>query len=90
MPINKKATTDAVEILHRKLHARHPEKLQALAECRANDEIARTIQTLRMHLALPRLNWPRSLAPPHPSFADWRMPTTRGTPSRCFVESRPR
>ena len=52
MPVNKKATTDAVEILHRKLHARHPEKLQALAECRANDEIARKIQTLRMQAGL--------------------------------------
>ena len=47
MPVNKKATTDAVEILHRKFYAGHPEKLKALAECRANDEIARKIRMLR-------------------------------------------
>lgn len=52
MPINRKATTDAVEILHRKFYAGHPEKLQALAECRANDEVARKIQTLRTQAGL--------------------------------------
>ena len=47
MPVNRKATTDAVEILHRKFFAGHPEKLRALAEGNANAEIARKIQTLK-------------------------------------------
>src|SRR5438270_12645074 len=39
--------TDAVEILHRQFFERDPEKLKSLAECRANDEIARKIRALR-------------------------------------------
>jgi DNA-binding XRE family transcriptional regulator len=47
MPATRKATTDAVEILHRQFYEGHPEKLKSLADCRANDEIARKIRTLR-------------------------------------------
>jgi ribosome-binding protein aMBF1 (putative translation factor) len=47
MPVTRKGTTDAVEILHRHFYKGDPEKLKSLAECRANDEIARTIRTLR-------------------------------------------
>jgi DNA-binding XRE family transcriptional regulator len=52
MPVNRKVTTDAVEILHRKFYAGSSKKLWALAECRANDEIARKIQTLRTQSGL--------------------------------------
>lgn len=52
MPVKRKATTDAVEILHRKFYAGHPERLRSLSECRANDEIARKIQTLRTQAGL--------------------------------------
>jgi DNA-binding XRE family transcriptional regulator len=52
MPVNRKATTDAVEILHRKFYAGQPEKIEALADCRANDEIARKIRTLRTQASL--------------------------------------
>jgi len=52
MPVTRKATTDAVEILHRRFYKGNPERLKALAECRANDEIARKIRTLRTKAGL--------------------------------------
>ena len=52
MPLNRKVTADAVEILHRKFYEGDSEKLKALAECRANDEIARKIRTLRTKAGL--------------------------------------
>jgi DNA-binding XRE family transcriptional regulator len=52
MALNRRATTDAVEILHRKFYEGNPEKLKSLAECRANDEIARKIQALRTKAGL--------------------------------------
>ena len=52
MALNRRATTDAVEILHRKFYEGNPDKLKSLAECRANDEIARKIQALRTKAGL--------------------------------------
>ena len=52
MTLNRRATSDAVEILNRKFYEGDPEKLKSLAECRANDEIARKIQTLRAKAGL--------------------------------------
>ena len=52
MALNRRATTDAVEILHSKFYEGNPEKLKSLAECRANDEIARKIQALRTKAGL--------------------------------------
>ena len=52
MPSRGKPTTDAVEILHRRFYQGHPRRLKTLAECRANDEIARKIQTLRSKAGL--------------------------------------
>jgi DNA-binding XRE family transcriptional regulator len=50
--LNRKATTDATEILHRKFYAGDLGRLKSLAECRANDEIARRIQALRTKAGL--------------------------------------
>jgi hypothetical protein len=52
MPLTKKATTDAVEILHRKFYQDNPKRLKELDECRANDEIARRIYALRTKASL--------------------------------------
>jgi DNA-binding XRE family transcriptional regulator len=52
MPLKKKATNDALEILHRTFYEGNPERLKSLAECRANDEIARKIQALRTKAGL--------------------------------------
>ncbi len=52
MPPARKATNDAVEILHRKFYQGNPERLKSLAECRANEEIARKIRTLRTKAGL--------------------------------------
>ena len=52
MPLNGKATTDAVEILHREFYEGKPEKIKSLTACRANDEIARKIQALRTKAGL--------------------------------------
>lgn len=52
MPLSRKTTTDAVEILQRKFYEGDPEKLASLAECRANDEIARKIRSLRTKAGL--------------------------------------
>ena len=52
MPLKKRATTDAVEILRGEFYDGDPDKLKSLAECRANDEIARKIQALRTKAGL--------------------------------------
>jgi ribosome-binding protein aMBF1 (putative translation factor) len=46
------ATTDAVEILHRRYYAGRPERLAALEEARANDNVARKITALRLQAGL--------------------------------------
>lgn len=45
-------TTDAVEILHRRYYAGRPERLAALEEARANDNVARKITVLRLRAGL--------------------------------------
>src|ERR1700722_14737163 len=52
MPKSRVVRTDAVEILHREFYEGDAEKLESLAECRANDEIARKIQALRTKAGL--------------------------------------
>ena len=51
MPKRRK-TTDAVEILHRRYYEGKPERLAALEEARANDEVARKINALRRDAGL--------------------------------------
>jgi ribosome-binding protein aMBF1 (putative translation factor) len=45
-------TTDALEILHQRHYAGRPERLAALEEARANDEVAREIRELRLRAGL--------------------------------------
>jgi len=52
MATKRKPTTDAVEILHRRLFESKPERLKDLEEARANDEIARKIYELRTSAGL--------------------------------------
>lgn len=56
MPENKaqtlKSTSDAVEILHRRVYEGKLARLKNLEEARANEEIARKIQELRVAAAL--------------------------------------
>jgi DNA-binding XRE family transcriptional regulator len=53
MPKTKRTpTTDAVEILHRRYYAGRPERLAALEEARANDNVARKITALRLQAGL--------------------------------------
>ena len=56
MPDNKaktlKPTSDAVEILHRRLYEGKPARLKNLEEARANEEIARKIHDLRSKAGL--------------------------------------
>ncbi len=47
-----KRTTDAVEILHRRIIAGKPERLRMLEEVRANAEIAHKIYELRTNATL--------------------------------------
>jgi DNA-binding XRE family transcriptional regulator len=49
---NRKPTTDAVEILHRRYFEGKPDMLAALEEAKANDEVARKIYTLRTKAGL--------------------------------------
>ncbi len=49
---NRKLTTDAVEILHRRYYEGRPDRLAMLEEARAEDEIARKIYGLRMKAGL--------------------------------------
>jgi DNA-binding XRE family transcriptional regulator len=52
MTKKRKPTTDAVEILHRRYYEGRPERLAALEEERANDEIARKLYELRTQAGL--------------------------------------
>jgi ribosome-binding protein aMBF1 (putative translation factor) len=47
MAKKRKPTPDAVEILHRRYYEGRPERMAALEEARANEEIARKIYALR-------------------------------------------
>jgi DNA-binding XRE family transcriptional regulator len=52
MAKKRKPTTDAVEILHRRYYAGKPERLAALEEARADDEVARKLYALRTQAGL--------------------------------------
>jgi ribosome-binding protein aMBF1 (putative translation factor) len=52
MSVKRKPTTDAVEILHRRFFRGQPERLKALEEARADDEVARKIFELRKKAGL--------------------------------------
>ena len=52
MAKQRRPTTDAVEILHRRYYEGRPERLAALEEARANAEIARKIYALRTKAGL--------------------------------------
>jgi DNA-binding XRE family transcriptional regulator len=43
----QRATTDPIEIIHRRYYEGRPQRLAALAEAEANDAVARKIYTLR-------------------------------------------
>jgi DNA-binding XRE family transcriptional regulator len=45
-------TTDAIEIIHRRLYAGHPQRMAELAEAEANDTVARKIYELRKRAGL--------------------------------------
>src|SRR5213593_4575289 len=47
MAKNKKKTSDAVEILHRRYYQGKPDRISQLEEARAEDELARKIYELR-------------------------------------------
>lgn len=47
MPRKKRVTTDGLEIIYKRLYAGKPERIAALEEARANDQIARQIHALR-------------------------------------------
>ena len=52
MTTKKKPTTDAVEILHRRYYQGKPDRVAALEEARANDEVGRQIYQLRTKAGL--------------------------------------
>jgi ribosome-binding protein aMBF1 (putative translation factor) len=52
MAKNKKPTSDAVDILHRRYYEGKPKRTAQLEEARANDEVARKIQDLRTKAGL--------------------------------------
>jgi DNA-binding XRE family transcriptional regulator len=52
MSVKRKSTTDAVEILHGRFFKGQPERLKALEEARADDEVARKIFELRKKAGL--------------------------------------
>ena len=52
MPKKKKATSDAVEILHRRYYQGKPGRLAQLEEARAEDDLARRIYELREQAGL--------------------------------------
>jgi len=49
---NRKPTTDAIEIIHRRHYEGRPQRLAGLAEAEADDTVARKIYTLRKRAGL--------------------------------------
>jgi ribosome-binding protein aMBF1 (putative translation factor) len=52
MPKKRPPTSDALEIMHRRYYEGKPERIAALEEARANDEVARKIYQLRTQAGL--------------------------------------
>lgn len=52
MPRKRRVTTDGLEIIYRRFYSGRPERIAALEEARANDEIARQIHSLRTKAGL--------------------------------------
>ncbi|HLN27138.1 MAG TPA: XRE family transcriptional regulator [Gemmataceae bacterium] len=52
MTKKRKPTSDAVEIMHRRYYEGRPDRIAALEEARANDEVARKIYELRTKTGL--------------------------------------
>src|SRR5437764_7217953 len=52
MPNNKKKTSDAIEILHRRYYEGKPDRISDLEEARAEDALARKIYELREQAGL--------------------------------------
>lgn len=52
MPKKERVTTDGLALLYQRLSAGKPERLAALEEARANDQIARQIHALRTDAGL--------------------------------------
>jgi ribosome-binding protein aMBF1 (putative translation factor) len=52
MPKNRPPTSDAAEIMHRRYYEGRPDRIAALEEARANDEVARKIYHLRTQAGL--------------------------------------
>jgi ribosome-binding protein aMBF1 (putative translation factor) len=52
MPKNKKTTSDAVEVLHRRYYEGKPDRISQLEEAMAEDELARKIYELREQAGL--------------------------------------
>ncbi len=52
MPAKRKPTSDAVEAMHRRYYEGRPERIAALEEARADDEVARKIHRLRTEAGL--------------------------------------
>ena len=64
MPKKKRrATTDAVEILHRRYYKGKPERLAGLERARANDQGARKIAALRTHAGLRQRQLAKIIGP---------------------------
>jgi ribosome-binding protein aMBF1 (putative translation factor) len=52
MPKKRPQTSDAIEIMHRRYYEGKPERIAALEEARADDEVARKILHLRTQAGL--------------------------------------
>jgi ribosome-binding protein aMBF1 (putative translation factor) len=52
MPKKRPPTNDAIETMHRRYYEGKPERIAALEEARANDEVARKILRLRTQAGL--------------------------------------
>jgi DNA-binding XRE family transcriptional regulator len=89
MALNRRATTDAVEILHHKFYKGNPEKLKSLAECRANDEIARKIQALRTKAGLTQAQLAKLVGTTASVICRLEDSDMKGIRSRCSVVLRP-
>jgi DNA-binding XRE family transcriptional regulator len=61
MPKNKKSTSDAVEILHRRYYRGKPQRIAQLEKLRAEDELARKIHQLREEAGLTQARLARMI-----------------------------
>jgi hypothetical protein len=90
MPKKRSATGDAIEIMHRRYYEGKPDRIAALEEARADDEVARKIYQLRTQAGLSQRKLAKLVGTTASVICRLEdAEITKAIPCRCFAESPP-